>query len=131
MIPSIPQSLSTFTAFNAPNEELKKKLHADIRKFLRDVVKSLGLEKGNYNIRTNMAGVGVFGESILHTDWFYVIVSDGFFSQSMAVMFRSCEGQKDYSGGANQWTNMLALSASDDNMEYWLTQLRKMKEARA
>lgn len=67
------------------------------RKVARLVAEQLGWAAGSYQVRFNPSGEAASGEVILHGERLYVQ-----FSQ-MGVLYRSCAGQKDYCGGANQW----------------------------
>lgn len=79
------------------NEEAK----ADFKRFslslLRSIAKDLQLSKDSYSIRFNAGGIAVSGDAILHSDSFYLKIGE------MGVMWRTCKGQKDYTGGPNQW----------------------------
>ena len=69
--------------------------------------KAMGLEKGEFDLRSNKGGIAVSGEVTLHSDNAYIQVS-----QSMGranVLYRSCNGRKDYSGGQNQYVDVSKL----------------------
>jgi len=69
---------------------------------LREIAKRLGLQKDQFDLRTNKAGIAVSGEVTLHTDKIYIQ-----FGQSCvfppSFMYRSCKDRKDYTGGMNNW----------------------------
>lgn len=88
------------------NEDAKKKFLAEARKVLKDLAKKLNLSPGTFNISTNKGGIAVSGGVILHTDTFYLSLEQSTFG-SKEVLIRSCNGQKDYSGGVN---NHLSVS---------------------
>jgi hypothetical protein len=48
----------------------------------------------------------VSGESILHTDWLYVQVSQSSMGPNAGILFRSCEGRRDYVGGINNFASL-------------------------
>lgn len=70
---------------------------------LRGIAKSLQLPKDSFDLRFNAGGPAVSGEATLHHEKFYLQIC------SVGVMFRRCDGRKDYgsakmSGGyGNQW----------------------------
>ena len=64
--------------------------------FLRRIAKELNLNKGDYSIRFNPGGIAVSGDAILHHNSFYLHIND------FGGYWRTCKGQKDYSGGANR-----------------------------
>ncbi len=89
------------------NETDKATFHKEAKSVLRKVAKAMGLEKGEFDLRSNKGGIAVSGEVTLHSDNAYIQVS-----QSMGrptVLYRSCNGRKDYSGGQNQYVDVSAL----------------------
>ena len=78
----------------------KDAFHALARKQFKALVAELGLQKGEYDLRTNKAGPAVLGETTLHTDKIYVQVGG---SASCYLMYRTCNGRKDYCGGQNHY----------------------------
>jgi hypothetical protein len=81
--------------------EQKEKFHREGRKLLKEVASRLGLKKENFSIRSNKGGPAVLGDVILHSDTLYINLGGSYFNKSF--MFRSCKGQKDYTGGTNNW----------------------------
>lgn len=69
------------------------------RSVLVKLATDLSLPKGSYEIRAIKGGIAVSGEMILHHDKFYVNLSN--FGVSGAGFARTCQGQKDYTGGRN------------------------------
>jgi len=67
--------------------------------FLRALAKRLALVKGTFSIRFNAGGIAVEGDPILHHDKFYINLATGFMGSGY---WRTCKGQKDYSGGQNR-----------------------------
>ena len=78
----------------------KDALHALARKQFKALAAELGLQKGEYDLRTNKAGPAVLGETTLHTDKIYVQVGG---SASCYLMYRTCNGRKDYCGEQNRY----------------------------
>ncbi len=80
-----------------------KKYHfkKDSKKLLKWVAENLGLGKGSYEVRFNAGGPAVSGEAVLHAEKLYVTILE--LSQGVRVMYRTCRGRKDYSGGPNNW----------------------------
>lgn len=83
--------------------------HHEARTRMRRLAKELGLERGTYDIRSNMAGPAVSGEVTLHGEDIYVQVSQGCGGPSMGILIRTCEGRKDYTGGRNNFANIRDL----------------------
>ena len=78
----------------------KDDFHKLARKQFKALAAELGLQKGEYDLRTNKAGPAVLGETTLHTDKIYVQVGG---SASCYLMYRTCNGRKDYCGGQNRY----------------------------
>lgn len=100
------------------DDEAKDLLHREAAKVLKGLAEALGLEKGEYEIRKNPAGPAVSGEITLHAEHWYVQVSQGSVND---VMWRLCNGQKDYVGMANQWARAEEL----EDVQAFAARLRK------
>lgn len=87
---------------------VKEAFHKHGKKFLKELAKAIGADV--YEIRSNKAGPAVTGEVTLHTPHVYVQLTGGTIQH---VMFRSCEGMKDYRGGMNEWASMEEFLGSD------------------
>lgn len=68
-----------------------------LRRVAKQLIKCSLLSPVNYKITVNPAGQAVLGDVTLHTDWCYVNIGE------MGVMYRSCNGLKDYVGDYNRW----------------------------
>lgn len=79
------------------NEEGKLQFKTLAMKALRRIAKELNLIKDTYEIRFNKGGIAVSGDATLHHEQFYLTIGE------MGVMWRTCKGLKDYSGGGNRW----------------------------
>lgn len=87
--------------------ERKRAFRAEATRLLRQLAAALGLEKGAYDLRWNEGGIAVSGEATLHGEAVYVQVSQGPFR---AVLFRRCEGRRDYRGQMNHWASAAELA---------------------
>lgn len=96
------------------NEEGKAAFHKEAKAVLKKVAKALGLTPADYDLRSNKAGIAVSGEVTLHTDKLYVQVSQSMMGNGKEVLYRTCEGRKDYTGGQNNFAAAGALL--DDNV---------------
>lgn len=77
------------------NEQAKLAWKKSALSFLRSIAKELQLAKGDYSIRFNAGGIAVSGDAILHHNRFYLHIND------FGGYWRTCEGQRDYTGGPN------------------------------
>lgn len=84
----------------------KDKYHKFWKNTLREFAKNhLGLESNQFDVRSNLSGCSVGGEITLHTDNVYITVLSSFVNENNNVLYRYCNGRKDYSGGSNHYTS--------------------------
>lgn len=88
----------------------KEAFHNTGRARLRKLAAGLGFEKGSYDIRSNKGGVAVSGEVTLHHDRVYVQIAQSMMGPDKGIMFRTCEGRKDYTGGRNNFAPLSLLN---------------------
>jgi hypothetical protein len=89
-------SLVSLARASSYNEETKQIWKKRSMSFLRRIAKELNLTKGDYSIRFNPGGIAVSGDATLHHNSFYLHIND------FGGFWRTCEGQKDYTGGSNR-----------------------------
>ena len=94
------------TAYDEVGAQRKQTFHRDARRFFRALAAQLGLEKTDYDLRSNEGGMAVSGEVTLHADRLYIQLSKGPFAD---VLYRRCESRKDCCGGANHSVNLSDL----------------------
>lgn len=93
------------------NEQAKTAFHSMAQARLRRLAAVLGLESGSYEIRSNKGGIAVSGEITLHHEKVYIQVSQSCMAPGSGIMYRTCNGRRDYSGGYN---NFMPLAMLDD-----------------
>lgn len=91
----------------------KLKFHRTAKARLKEVAKHLGLPAGSFDIRTNMAGPAVCGETTLHGERIYVQVSQSCMGRGSDILYRTCDGRKDYTGGRNNFMALAMLDAPE------------------
>ena len=89
----------------------KRLFHSRARSQLRRLATALGLRPGSYDLRSNPAGIAVSGEITLHSDRLYVQASQ---SAMGGILFRTCEGRKDYVGGPNNFAPLELLNRPEE-----------------
>jgi hypothetical protein len=94
----------------AYDADAKKAFHSEARKALSRLAEALGFERSEFDIRSSPGGIAVSGEIILHCDELYVTVSCGGFSQNGEIMYRRCNGRRDYSGMRNHYAGIRELT---------------------
>jgi hypothetical protein len=100
---------STCFDFRKPvayDAEAKRRFHQHARAQLLKLAEALGLEPGGYEIRSNAGGIAVSGEATLHADRLYVQASQPATRADTGILFRSCAGRRDYTGGQNHFASL-------------------------
>ncbi|WP_189479118.1 hypothetical protein [Mesorhizobium sp.] len=91
--------------------EQKRRFHTTARSRLKRLAAELALPSGSYELRSNKGGIAVSGEIILHHDRTYIQVGQFGLSSGHGVLIRTCNGRRDFTGGANHF---VALSLLND-----------------
>ena len=86
--------------------EQKRLFHKNARRQLEKLAEALGLQSGDYDLRSNKGGIAVSGEVTLHADRLCVQASQPATGHDTGILFRSCEGRRDYVGGANHFASL-------------------------
>jgi len=102
------------SAYSETGHARKEKYHRIARKQLHKLADQLDLDPDDYDIRSNKGGIAVCGEITLHTDSLYIQVSQSCLGGGHEIMYRGCDGRKDYGGKmngryANRWAPASAL----------------------
>jgi hypothetical protein len=93
-------------------EALQKRVfHTIARTRLKALATALGFEQGSFNLRSNLGGIAVSGEIILHYERLYVQICQPATGWDTGILIRSCQGRQDYTGGPNHFA---PLSMLDD-----------------
>ena len=91
---------------NLYSNKKKKKRKKKVLKELASV-----LELPECKVRSNIGGIAVSGEVILHSNSLYVLISQ--FSLKPNVLVRSCKSMTDYVGGSNNYFSVIDLFNDD------------------
>ena len=91
----------------------KKRWHAQARMRLKDLARVLGLEPGSYDIRSNYAEIAVSGEAILHGEHVYIYASQPSRGNDTGILFRRCNGRRDYTGQRNHFASLDILNDTE------------------
>jgi len=96
--------------------ERKRRFHTQARARLFELATSLGLEGGAYDLRSNQGGIAVSGEVTLHGEHLYVQASQPATGCDTGILFRSCEGRRDYGGrsGRNHFASLDLLHQPEE-----------------
>ena len=90
----------------AYDADAKRRFHCKARRQLLELAAALDLEPGDYDLRSNQGGIAVSGEVTLHADRLYVQASQPATGSDTGILFRSCEGRRDYTGGRNNFASL-------------------------
>lgn len=114
----------TIDAYSDAGAARKQKYHRRAARQLKTLAKVLGLTTPEYDLRSNKGGIAVCGEITLHTDKLYVQVSQSCFGVGNEIMFRTCDGRKDY-GSSRSGHNHFTSASRLDNVEDFAAGLRR------
>lgn len=106
LVEILSNPVNGYTALAAEN---KARFHGEGRRVLRQLARELGLEKSEFDLRSNKGGAAVSGEVTLHTDRYYVQLSVSCCAGLGPVMYRLCDGQADYTGKQNHFADVDVL----------------------
>jgi len=112
----MPKTCSNFD-FRKPvayHVEVKRAFHHHARRRLKQLANALGLAPQNYDLRSNVGGIAVSGEVTMHSDHVYVQACQPAAGHDSGLMFRTCQGRKDYHGGPNHFASLDLLNRPDD-----------------
>jgi hypothetical protein len=86
--------------------DAKRLFHTHARRRLLELAAALGFAPCAFDLRSNQGGIAVSGEVTLHADRLYVQVSQPATGHDTGILFRSCEGRRDYVGGVNNFASL-------------------------
>lgn len=92
------------------DDDAKKAFHREAKAALKALAKHLDLMETQYDLRVNKGGIAVSGEVTLHSDQLYLQVSQTACGGESTILYRRCEGRKDYHGGRNLFVPIKMLN---------------------
>ena len=98
----------------AYDADAKRRFHRHASTQLLKLAEALGLAPGDYDLRSNEGGIAVSGEITLHANHLYVQASQPATRADTGILFRSCEGRRDYTGGRNNFASLDLLHRPDE-----------------
>lgn len=108
-MPTTSKTRFDFRKRVAYDADAKRSFHINARRELRALAAALGFRPGEYDLRSNKGGIAVSGEATLHADRLYVQASQPATGHDSGVLFRNCEGRRDYVGGRNHFVSLALL----------------------
>ena len=111
----MPKTSSNFD-FRRPvsyDDKAKRVFHSRALRQLKLLANALGLAPGGYALSSNPGGI-VSGEVMLHADHVYVQACQPATGHDSGLIFRTCQGRKDYYGGANNFASLDLLNRPED-----------------
>jgi hypothetical protein len=92
----------------------KVRWHNAARRQLKALALALGLDPGTYEVRRNYGGIAVSGEATLHGEHVYIQASQPYAgSVKTGILFRRCNGRRDYTGERNHFASLDLLNDSE------------------
>lgn len=118
-----PLLADNINGYTDEGQSRKDALHRAGKKFLRELASEIGLAKGEFDIRSNTGGIAVSGEITLHGESVYIQIGESCMHRGSTIMYRTCEGRKDYCGGQNHFARMSDL-ANPSRMDAFIDECR-------
>ena len=112
----MPKTSSNFD-FRKPvsyDNAAKRAFHSHARRQLKQLAAALGLPPQSYDLRSNAGRIAVSGEATLHADHLYVQACQPATGRDTGILFRTCQGRKDYHGGPNNFASLDLLNRPED-----------------
>jgi hypothetical protein len=88
----------------AYDTEGKKLFHSEGRRAMKALADALGYDRSDFDLRCNQGGIAVSGEITIHSDEVYIQLSCN--GRGGEVLYRRCDGRRDYTGGRNHHAAM-------------------------
>lgn len=105
---------SDYTSYSDAGHARKLAMHKDGKAFLKQLADVLGLEKKDYDLRSNMAGIAVSGEVTLHSDHLYLQLHESCVGGGgLELLYRACDGRRDFCGKRNHFIRMRELQGEE------------------
>jgi hypothetical protein len=101
------QSIHAYSDEAAANKAL---FHRYGKALLKRIAHDLGYTPGSYDLDSNLAGIAVSGEITLHTDDLFVQFSAPSYCEDYQILYRRCQGRRDYRGLRNHFFRFQALT---------------------
>jgi hypothetical protein len=98
----------------AYNGAAKRLFHTRARRQLKKLADALCLPPDGFDLRSNKGGIAVSGEITLHANHLYVQASQPATGSDTGILFRTCEGRKDYVGGPNNFASLDLLHRPEE-----------------
>ena len=112
----MPKTSSDFD-FRKPvsyDNAAKRVFHSHARRQLKQLAAALGFPPQSYDPRSNAGGIAASGEATLHADQLYVQACQPATGHHTGILFRTCQGRKDYHGGPNNFASLDLLNRPED-----------------
>jgi len=88
----------------------KAVFHREACRLMHGLATALALPDDSFDIRSNKGGIAVSGEITLHGEHVYLQISQSCMGRGYEVLFRRCNGCKDYSGEQNHFASATEFS---------------------
>lgn len=103
--------VANFDWYRSASYEAQQKqlFHRHALAQLKALAVELRFSPGSYDLRSNAGGNAVSGEITLHHEAVYIQICQPATGWDSGIMFRTCKGRRDYSGGPNNFAPLRML----------------------
>lgn len=129
---TVPNALINARGINCYSDQglaLKETFHRKGKQLMKELADALGLERGEFEIRSNLGGLAVSGEVTLHADHLYVQLSESAMAPGIQMLYRSCSSRKDYCGDRNHFIQLINFAFPDSQITA-LTTMKRLIESK-
>jgi hypothetical protein len=92
----------------------RRAFHTAVQRQLRQVAHALGLTRSQYKLRLTDGGSALSGAITLHSDSLYIQASQPSGRINAGILFRTCHGRDDPTGGENHYASLELLNRPED-----------------
>jgi hypothetical protein len=126
----IPSNLirTDFLEFRGGSADTKKAFHAAGKAFLRAFSKEVGNVE-SCKVSSCLGGPAVLGEATLHSDRLYLSIFESDPTTGVRILYRTCRGRKDTTGGANRYVSMSDLASSPERLDEFIEECKLIEKS--
>ena len=91
---------------------VKDRWHRLARRALRVLAGHMGLDRSEYDLRTDKVVIAFPGETVLHSNLLYIRLGIPVVSSDIGFMYRRCDGREDFVGRGKlymKWESFLDM----------------------
>ncbi len=121
---SLKEFIHTAKCGDLDNKQGRDRWHRLARRVVRVLAEHMGLERPEYDMRTDRGNKLFPGTTVLHAHGIYIKFVISSFSRDIGFMYRRCETRKDFTGENNHYMKWESLLNMKDTAQHLLQHAR-------